>query len=274
MKILTSALTVALVSCTASQLADEPTGKAVSPLVLIDHGGSVTLAAGNNNDWSNLSLCDSTGVCLLVGDASGSTLTGIDESIYGARDNGLWFYNDGTVPITIANNSTASTLNNRIHTRTGLDTVLMPGYGLVLWSKIDWTTMPYTAIGWNEITDNSISSVTPTTPTRSLGTAFQPNVGRPVYACYTVKIDTVLSLTGGQEGRAEILSDAANPPTIIRGAVFGRNTGTVVVGVAVTTSGGGQLCLTVRPGDYVLVRSVNVTGTPTYTLTNQVEDVL
>jgi hypothetical protein len=49
------------------------------------------------------------------------------------------------------------------------------------------------------------------------------------------------------------------------------NTGTVTVGVAVVVGARGSASYDVPAGDYVLIRKVDVTGTPSYAITHQVE---
>lgn len=115
-------------------------------------------------------------------------------------------------------------------------------------------------------------AVTASTPSRSLGTAFQPSTTSVTSVHYSVQIDSTLTVTGGAAGRIELLSDSANPPTTIRASVPGGLTGTVVVGVSLTGTAGGELSYDVPAGDYVLLRTVTVSGTPTYTITRQAEE--
>jgi hypothetical protein len=117
-----------------------------------------------------------------------------------------------------------------------------------------------------------VSSVA--TPSRSLGSAFQPSATRPVLAIYSARVSCVLTLTSGQAGRVELLSDAANPPTTIRARVAGGCTGTLSVGLALTDTAEAPLVYLVPAAHYVLLRSVNETGTPTYSLTTQAEETL
>lgn len=243
-----------------------------SGLYLLETNGTSTLAAGDNDDWSGF-YCSVYGVCSLYGDAGGSTLTGIDQAYYGDREYSIWIYNRGTVPFTLAHDRTSSS-QNRLHLRGGVDVSLAPGYAINLWAMVDTTTDPFTPMGWYQLGWNEVDSATPSTPTRSLGTAFRPNVSRITSAHYSVKIDATITVSGGQAGRVELLSDTANPPTTIRASVPCGSTGTVVVGVSMVTTCGDELSYTVPAGHYVLLRSVNVTSTPTYTIVNQVEETL
>lgn len=265
-------LAIALLALSTACAPDLPTGAIAAKSSISDAQGIRNLAAGDNNDWS---ACQAqSGICRVSGHVSGSTITGMDQAYYGPQDVGVWFLNDGSVPITVANASTSSSLDNRIHTRTGADVIVAPGYGFQVVTLLDWTQNPQVPMGWREFGLNAIDSVTHSTPTRALGTAFQPSTSRPVVGCYSVQIDTTINLSGGESGRVEILSDASNPPTTIRGSTPAGITGTAVLGLALATVGGGQLCVTARPNDFVLLRSVDVTGTPAYTITRQSEDLL
>ncbi len=244
-----------------------------SALNLPDMGGPDFLAAGDNDDWSG-SACSYAGLCRIVGDVSGSTITGLDQSRFGNRDVALWFRNDGSTPVRFAHESTGSSSDNRIHTRTGEDVIVAPQYGILLRADVDWSTDPFTPLGWDEVTDNSVASVTHTTSSRALGAAFQPSVGRPVMGCYSVQISTAVTLSGGQAGRVELLVDAANPPTTARSSIPGGVTGTVVLGVSLSFSFGGVLCALFKPGEFGLLQTVDVVGSPSYSIVQQTEDAL
>jgi hypothetical protein len=177
--------------------------------------GPATLASGNNNNWSAGSCNAQDGICRIVGDAGGSTITGLDSSVYGDRNVGLWFWNEGTTPIVFANMSSSSTSGNRMHLRAAEDLILPHGYGVLFTALADWTTDPYTPMGWFEFGFHAYDSISTSTPSRSLGTAFRPSTARPTMVTYSASADCTITLTGGQEGRVEILSDSANPPTTL-----------------------------------------------------------
>lgn len=117
-------------------------------------------------------------------------------------------------------------------------------------------------------------TITLNTPSRTLGTAFQVSTTRPALVSYSARVVSALSLAGGQAGRVELRSDASNPPTTVRQRVAGGLTGTVVVGVAMSDTAEGTMTYLVPAGHYVLLQSVNETGTPTYSLPAQVEEIL
>lgn len=128
------------------------------------------------------------------------------------------------------------------------------------------------------IGDGTIFQMTPivlpsviTTPARALGVAFQPNVSRSTLVYYSVRIESELTLAGGARGRVELLSDANNPPTTPIVRVAGGATGTVVLGVDVTDCMEAPLTYLVPPGHFVMLQRVDEVGTPTYTITAQIE---
>lgn len=93
---------------------------------------------------------------------------------------------------------------------------------------------------------------TPTTPTRTLGVAFQPSVTDTVDAVYTIK-QIVLH---GQDSVVTLLSDSANPPTTERGSVELALTDDTA---SITTRQ--QIVYRVPPGHYVKLVASG-TGTP------------
>lgn len=110
-----------------------------------------------------------------------------------------------------------------------------------------------------------------TTPSRTVGTAFQPNATKGTYCTYTFLISCSLSLTGGQEGKVDLLSDTSNPPTTLRDTISQSNTGTLTIGLALTQANKFSLSYIVPPAHYVKLVSTNVTGSPTITLISQAE---
>ncbi len=83
-----------------------------------------------------------------------------------------------------------------------------------------------------------------------------------------------MSLTSGQSGTAilEYADDSGfttNVKTVSR--VTNSNSGTLTVGLALTQVGGSPLSGMIPAGKYARIRTVNNTGTPSYTLTNSYE---
>lgn len=249
-------------------------GRVTQSVYATDGFGTYTLAAGSNDDWHTDNCTQDSWMCQLVGDAGGSVLTGItlNDAHYSTR---IQLWNAGAVPFTIAHASSASSPANRIHLRAGSDLVLAPGYGVWIAALTDWSLETPASIGWYEVPDHGVDSAVASTPSRTLGTAFRPSTDRLTLVTYSASADCTITLSGGQEGRVELLSDSANPPTTIRADVAGcRNTGTVVVGMNQVIGVRGTASYLVPVGDYVLVRSVNVTSTPSYAITRQTEQRL
>jgi hypothetical protein len=102
---------------------------------------------------------------------------------------------------------------------------------------------------------------------RSLNSAFQVSSTRWSTVRYSVDISTTVSLTGGAVGRV-ILETATNSgftTGVQELQSFGNgNTGTLVVGLVLTQSATACLSGDVPPGNYVRLRTVNITGTPTF----------
>lgn len=115
------------------------------------------------------------------------------------------------------------------------------------------------------------STITPATTTRTLNSAFQPSTTKGVQCSYSFKITCGLTLLiNNVEGQIELLSDTANPPTTRRD-IIGYGTGGVL---ALTQSSTNTLGYIVPAGHYVLLKSTNVSGTPTYASLAQTEETL
>lgn len=114
--------------------------------------------------------------------------------------------------------------------------------------------------------DNALGFGTVDHPARSFNTTFQPSATRPVLCLYSVRIASTLSLAGGQGGRAELVSDAAAPPTVVQSRVAGSSTGTAVIGLAITDVVEAVLVYLVPPGHNVRINTINEVGVPTFSL--------
>lgn len=119
-----------------------------------------------------------------------------------------------------------------------------------------------------------LASVTPSTPTRVFGTAFQPSATKPVRACYSVKTQvTNPAVTGVSTATVTFLSDANNPPTTERARAEATSSVGLSVGFALTTSNTAPICYIVPVGHYVRLVST-VSGTGTTAIVSQVEEAL
>lgn len=117
-------------------------------------------------------------------------------------------------------------------------------------------------------------TITPSTPTRVLGTAFQVSTTKAALCIYSVQIACTASLSGGQAGQVQLLSDASNPPTTVRVTVANQNTSALTIGLTVVNNQTAALSYIAKPNDYVLLKTTNTTGTPSYTLVSQTEETL
>lgn len=112
------------------------------------------------------------------------------------------------------------------------------------------------------------------TATRSLNSCFQVSSTTDALVTYSVDIATTLSLAGGQTGTVFLeYSDnsgcSTNTKEISR-SVNG-NTGTLTVGLNITQNVTGTLSGFVPAGKWVQLRTVNTTGSPTFTYRSQQE---
>jgi len=103
---------------------------------------------------------------------------------------------------------------------------------------------------------------------RSLNTSFLINASRGCFASYSVDVSTSLSLTGGASGTIffEISLSSTFASGIQQLASFtNANTGTLTIGLALNQTVTANFTRYVPAGYYVRLRTVNNTGTPTFT---------
>lgn len=112
------------------------------------------------------------------------------------------------------------------------------------------------------------TSMSSTVPARAFNTNFTPNGSKGTWLCYTVSISSNLTLTGGQTGSVSLLSDLSSTPTTERARISNGNSGTLVIGIAITNLQVGTICYLCPPGHNV--RLVN-TGTATVSIVAQNE---
>lgn len=259
-----SILALAVLASTACTPGSEPgLGSSSQEVLLLNNNqGVLPLSAGDNNDVDMISLM------LLEAHASGSRLTGVTQPGQGEGITIVIRNQSTTRPLTLAHQNTGSTQGNRFRLYNGRDLVLAP-YEMV------WLEWDVADDCWIALDDGSLRGVVSTsTSTRALATAFQPSVLRPTMGYYSARIVSTITLSGGEAGRIELLSDSANPPTTVRGRCAGGATGTVVLGLSLNDTAECQLSYLVPAGDYVLLRSVTESGTPAYSLTAQAEQTL
>lgn len=117
-------------------------------------------------------------------------------------------------------------------------------------------------------------TVTPSTPARAIGTAFQPHATKAVECSYAVKAQVTNPLLAGTSTTTvKLLSDAANPPITVRDTVEATSGVGVSVTLALTTSNTAALRYIVPPGHWVLLQQT-ISGTGAASIVAQTEEVL
>lgn len=104
---------------------------------------------------------------------------------------------------------------------------------------------------------------------RSLNTAFQVSTSRDSQVQYSIDISCTSTLLGGQAGTV-ILEMATNSgfTTGVQTLSQFINSNSVSLAIAITVVQVNTACLTgyIPAGNFVRIRTVNTTGTPTFTL--------
>ena len=118
-----------------------------------------------------------------------------------------------------------------------------------------------------------VNVVTVSTPARVFGTPFQPHGTRPVQCTYAIQQTCTVTLGGDIETTVELLSDAANPPTVVRARAKLRNALGLGVGVGQTTEHIVSLHYMVPAGHWVNLVATTEAGS-TAAISAQCEEVL
>lgn len=117
-------------------------------------------------------------------------------------------------------------------------------------------------------------TVTPSSPTRVLGTAFQPNATKATMCVYTIRASaTNPLLIGNSQAVVTLLSDASNPPTTERCRIECVSSVGAIVGIQITNTNTGPLSYICPPGHYVRLVAAG-SGTFSTSLVTQVEEAL
>lgn len=133
-----------------------------------------------------------------------------------------------------------------------------------------------TALAWAKLTGvptilsfNTITAIG--SAGRNFNQGYQISTTKYSDVRISVSISNSLTLSGGSSGQVilEISPDNATWTTVA--TTPNASTGTVIVGIATSAIGGGQLSCVVAPGSYWRARTNNVSGTPTYSFLNGVE---
>ncbi len=112
------------------------------------------------------------------------------------------------------------------------------------------------------------ASRTQSAATRSLNSIFQISATKGAFVNYSVDVSTSLTLTTGQSGTVifEIASNSGFTANVQEVSRFtNANTGALAIGLSLTQTVTGNLGGYVPPGYYARLRTINNTGTPTFT---------
>lgn len=119
-----------------------------------------------------------------------------------------------------------------------------------------------------------LGTITPSTPSRSLNTTFQPSATKAVLTSYSIQLSvTNPLLVGTSSAQVQLLSDSSNPPTTVR-ATAGISSGVgITVTLALTTGNTIPVTYIVPAGHYVRLVSTT-TGTGSASIAAQAEEAL
>lgn len=119
-----------------------------------------------------------------------------------------------------------------------------------------------------------LGTLTVSTPSRTLNSAFQPNASKATWCSYTIKTSVTNPLLAGTStATCTLLCDAANPPTVTRCSVGADSGVGLTVSLQLTTANTSVLEMLVPAGWYLKLVSAT-TGTGTVTLVSQTEIAL
>ena len=128
---------------------------------------------------------------------------------------------------------------------------------------------------WNDMTSqvsalaSSSAAKVFTNPSRSVNSAFRVSTTTVSNIAYSVSIANTLNLSGGAAGLVYLeYADDSGFTTNVKeaGRVGNSNSGGLVVGLSLNDQVTLQVSGMIPAGKYVRLRTVNTTGTPTYTL--------
>lgn len=134
-----------------------------------------------------------------------------------------------------------------------------------------------TMINSNTAAFSNASNRSQSSVSRSLNTIFQVSTTNDSLVVYSVNTACTLSLTGGQT--ATVVLEMATNSGFTTGVqtlstTVNGNTGTLTIGLNITQTYTCALVGYVPVGNYVRIRTVNTTGTPTFSYTSGQEVLL
>lgn len=135
-------------------------------------------------------------------------------------------------------------------------------------------------LGYTIATSDVVSYLQPTVtrsftnPTRSLNSAFQVSTAHDSFVTYSVDVVATLSLVTGQVGTVvlEYADDSGFTTNVLTVQPSKNgNAGSLAIGLNLGQTVTATVSGIIPAGKYVRVRTVNTTGTPSFTLTNSQE---
>lgn len=243
----------------------QSTSQQASPVFVLDNPHStVTLASGSND---NVFVDNSYSLLDVVPTSPGSSITGFDHNYFGDSSGFLIHNVHASLPVTLVNESTSSSSGNRLSLPGARDILLAPRASA--WVIRDDNVGSFFVIAGDEHRVTSVQS-----PSRSFNTTFTPSTTRPVQGHWSVRIVSSLSLTTGAAGRVELRVDTSGTPSTVRARCAGGSTGTLAVGLAIQDISECELTYIVAANENVRLVPVDEVGTPAYTITLVMEEIL
>lgn len=220
-----------------------------STVTLSNSGGSFSIDDADNSPTNEIELPSMTGQSGKVLGTNGSAAVWQNA-------------NSGTVTSVIAGTG----LSGGTITSTG--TISMPNTGTPgTYSSVTTDAQGRVTAGTNRVFTNNVSRSI--VSVNNVANGFQASATRDVIANYSVTILSTVSLSGNATGYAVIEICPTNSATAGDWQEVGRTpsgqSGTLVIGLTLTQTGGGQIGCVIPAGYYARIRSVNTAGTPTYT---------
>lgn len=161
-----------------------------------------------------------------------------------------------------------SAYDNKADMITAINAVIVTRAGVLGYSSFTAADVIWLAGAMDSVVlPRSQSSVTRTIATSSGTAGFLVSASRDAEVRYSADISCTLSLTAGQSGTLvlEIANNSAMTGAQVVSRATNSNSGTLTVGLGLTQVGPANLTGYVPAGWYVRLRSINNTGSPTFT---------
>lgn len=217
-------------------------------------GAEISLSAGNNHDVTIVEVARQ----LIEPHSSGSTITGLDKTYYNDGE-ALWIQNvAATAALRFAHQHNGSESDHQLALPSAQDLELEPNE-VAIFNRDEYTGQ------WASALPPAVRGIVMTSqPSRSFNSPFQ--LPKLTWVSYVGRIETTLSLSGGARGQIVLYSGSSNPPTEVCDRLAGGSTGTLTIGLNITSTVDGALQCLVKAGDFVEIDTVTESGTPTFSL--------